>query len=365
MYGLLFFKKGMNLTPVKSKKYKNVYYYDLKGDKKYFFRYKKDRKVYKKIVGLKSEGVTEKFCYQQIATKELKEYSLNEFALKYFESRSLYVSSIGKLKKCYQNKIQDSLGKMNISDINRAKIESWQKEMLEKHNMSKSYINWHTMLMSAIVNYGVNTGLYKGVNPFLKCKFSNCEGIRERFLSKDEIALLLNNLQSDKTLYTFVLIALSTGARLQSILNIRKKDVNLSQSYINIRDTKNSSTYKAFFAEELATLLKETCNSSNDPNSYILKEKTALHYKITVKLKKILDELFNKNLDKKDSVNRVVIHTFRHTFASHLAIQGVPIIKIQALLNHKNIQMTMRYAKLAPDAGKSEAIELARGFFAS
>jgi len=253
---------------------------------------------------------------------------------------------------------------MNISDINRTLVESWQKIMLEKHNMSKSYINWHTMLMSAIVNYAINTGLYKGVNPFLKCKFSNCESIRERFLSKDEIKLLFDALKSDVDLYLFTLVALSTGARLQSILNIRKKDVNLTESYINIRDTKNSTTYKAFFAKELATLLKEVCDSIDNQNLFILDMRRGDCYKLK-KLKKILDELFNKNLDKKDSVNRVVIHTFRHTFASHLAIQGVPIIKIQALLNHKNIQMTMRYAKLAPDAGKSEAIELARGFFAS
>jgi site-specific recombinase XerD len=71
-----------------------------------------------------------------------------------------------------------------------------------------------------------------------------------------------------------------------------------------------------------------------------------------------LDELFNKGLDKMDSKNRVVIHTFRHTFASHLAINGTPIYTIQKLMNHKDITMTMRYAKLAPDSGKKFVNEL-------
>jgi len=65
------------------------------------------------------------------------------------------------------------------------------------------------------------------------------------------------------------------------------------------------------------------------------------------KLKKILDYLFNKELDKNDRKNRVVIHTLRHTFASYLAINGTPIYTIQKLMNHSDIKMTMRYAKLA------------------
>jgi len=69
-------------------------------------------------------------------------------------------------------------------------------------------------------------------------------------------------------------------------------------------------------------------------------------------LKSILDDLFNVGLDSKDSKNRVVIHTLRHTFASHLAINGTPIFTIQTLMNHSDIKMTMRYAKLAPDSGK-------------
>ncbi|MGL6107538.1 tyrosine-type recombinase/integrase [Romboutsia sp.] len=356
----------------KSKKYSNVYYHTLKGDKKYFFRYSKDGKYYRKIVGLESNGITEKFCYEQFLSnlvekkEKRKNFTFNEIAEFYFQSRPIYATSVKYYHQIYLSRVSHShLGNMYISDITKTHIQEWQKMILRKHKISKSSINLYTKVLSAIANYAIKNDYHTGKNIFLLCKLPKSEVIRERFLTKGEISLLLSTVKPESTLYFFVLLALSTGARVQSILNIRKKDVNFSQSYVNIRDTKNSSTYKAFFAEELANLLKESCDSLDDPNSYILKEKTGINSKISVKLKKILDELFNKNLDRKDSVNRVVIHTFRHTFASHLAIQGVPIIKIQALLNHKNIQMTMRYAKLEPDAGKSEAIELARGFFAS
>ena len=73
-------------------------------------------------------------------------------------------------------------------------------------------------------------------------------------------------------------------------------------------------------------------------------------------MKKIIDDLFNQGMDVNDRKNRVVFHSLRHTFASHLAINGTPIFTIQKLMNHKDITMTMRYAKLAPDSGR-EAIE--------
>jgi site-specific recombinase XerD len=72
----------------------------------------------------------------------------------------------------------------------------------------------------------------------------------------------------------------------------------------------------------------------------------------------VLNKLFNQGLEKDDRKNRVVIHTLRHTFASHLAINGTPIFTIQKLMNHKDIKMTLRYAKLAPEQGRSSVEEL-------
>ena len=53
-----------------------------------------------------------------------------------------------------------------------------------------------------------------------------------------------------------------------------------------------------------------------------------------------------------------LIHTLRHTFASHLAINGTPIFTIQKLMNHKDIKMTLRYAKLSPDSGRDAVVGL-------
>ena len=45
----------------------------------------------------------------------------------------------------------------------------------------------------------------------------------------------------------------------------------------------------------------------------------------------------------------VRIHDLRHTFASLLVNKGVSLYEVQTLLGHGSVQMTQRYAHLAPD----------------
>lgn len=52
---------------------------------------------------------------------------------------------------------------------------------------------------------------------------------------------------------------------------------------------------------------------------------------------------------KKAGVKRLTFHGLRHTFASHAAMNGVPIVVLQKWLGHSDIAVTMKYAHLSPD----------------
>ena len=54
---------------------------------------------------------------------------------------------------------------------------------------------------------------------------------------------------------------------------------------------------------------------------------------------------------------RVGWHDLRHTYASHLAMRGVPLKVIQELMGHATIEMTERYAHLSPDT-RREAVSV-------
>jgi integrase len=63
-------------------------------------------------------------------------------------------------------------------------------------------------------------------------------------------------------------------------------------------------------------------------------------------------------LAKRVGVTPIRFHDLRHTFASHLAMAGVDLMRIQEMLRHRSYQMTLRYAHLHPDhlRGATEAL---------
>ncbi len=145
----------------------------------------------------------------------------------------------------------------------------------------------------------------------------------------------------------FVHLALNTGGRLETILNIQKKNIDIMNNTIVLKDFKNKSNYRGFINQNFMPYLKEQLRGLGI-NDYVVGGREIKYPTTTLqrKLKSILDKHFNKGLDIKDAKNRVVIHTLRHTFASHLAINGTPIFTVQKLMNHSKIDMTLRYAKL-------------------
>ncbi|MGE0052052.1 MAG: tyrosine-type recombinase/integrase [Arcobacter sp.] len=177
------------------------------------------------------------------------------------------------------------------------------------------------------------------------------DNARERFLTKDEITELYEYSKNDETLYLLFKLALNTGGRLATLLNIHKKDIDFSHNLLTLKDFKNNSTYKAFLTDNLNELLEKKV--------YSLKLNDKLFPSNPERrLRAMLDELFNKDIKQNDRKNKIVFHSLRHTFASHLAINGTPIFTIQKLMNHKDIRMTLRYAKLSPDSGRESILSL-------
>jgi len=57
---------------------------------------------------------------------------------------------------------------------------------------------------------------------------------------------------------------------------------------------------------------------------------------------------FTKQATRAAGISGVTWHTLRHTFISRLVMEGVDLRTVMELAGHKTIQMTMRYAHLAP-----------------
>lgn len=387
------------MARIKSKKYNGVYLNHLaNGDITYTVTYKDvfEKKIFCKI-GKKSEGITEIYAYNKrnefihkvrlgedpIAHKKKKHIiTLSSLAKVYFDDKRCMtcenckafhalseniqknndslVCTYRKVKhqyNKYMKHIEPKFSKANIATMRKDDISKFRQSLLSQEK-SSSTINGILQLLGTIFNHSIKQKELNILNPCIGISKLSMNNDRQRYLSTSEVKQLLSHINDFRELL-FVKLALSTGGRLQTILHIKKKDVNLSRGSVLLMDLKNNSTYAGFLHDDVKDMLEKYLPTLKGDEYVIGGKLTRLSDNAMARtIRPILNKLFNQGLAKDDRKNRVVIHTFRHTFASHLAINGTPIFTVQKLMNHRDIKMTMRYAKLAPDSGMDMVKEL-------
>jgi site-specific recombinase XerD len=357
---------------INSKKYGSAVqlYHKANGDTSYSITYKDEDNKLKRIkIGDKSKGITEPYCNQKrnevinsvrlgtdVPIKHKKQAGIlfDTIAQKYFDDLQLHSNenTIRDRKNKYNKHLYEIFGKQSVDRIKSDELEDLQKEKIK--TLSPKTVNQLTELFSTIFNYGTRKELCKVLNPATRVKRFKVDNTRERFLAGEEIKELFEALKDNEVLTSFVKFALTTGGRLETILHIQKKDVDLATKTLTLYDFKNKDSYKSFLTDDVLNFVRPKLKDMRANDYFVsLDGEKFTARQLQSRLKPKIDELFNKELETDDRKNRVVIHTLRHTFASHLAIQGTPIFTIQNLMNHKDIKQTMRYAKLAPDSGRN------------
>ena len=144
------------------------------------------------------------------------------------------------------------------------------------------------------------------------------------------------------------------------VFSLNWNDIDLEHGNISIKDPKSGESRNAYITAPLKTMFQEIKNSIPRTRGLVFRDKKGNKIReISNVFDRTVDKLgFNKDItDRRD---KVVAHTLRHTFASWLAMQGEPIITIQKLMGHSNLEMTLRYAHLSPSHERTAVEKLAR-----
>lgn len=356
-----------------SKKYSGIQLYKKNNnDIAYSFRYTDaNGKTKRMSVGLKSGGITEQYAYNKrmaylntinlgedpnnvkLKRKKVDIITFDNVAQRHYASTTENKSN-EELKKKYENHIKPFLGDKNIADIETEDIENIKN--IKSAKLAPKTVNGIINEASVIFNYAISKKIVKSnpanANALRRLSVDN---IREKFLDTDEITELLEAVRENEQIFLFCLLALNTGCRVSSAKLIKKQDIDLVNKLITLKDVKNNTTYRGFIENETLFGILERRKKELKTNEYLLSYGYKdIKDKVKETLQPILNNLFNEGLETSDRKNWTVPHTLRHTFASHLAINGVSIFKIKELMNHKTIEMTMRYAKLSPNSGREE-----------
>lgn len=361
----------------KSNRYTGVYFQELQnGDKSYYITYKENKKDVWKKIGLHSEGIREAYCFQkrnEITSKirlgeELPHIAVRkesqtflDVAKQFYDYKAIHNRQNKKTRSRVENRLKEHfIGSKYIKSITKSDIEDFQLN-IEKELMPAT-VNFTVEQVSSIFNWAIENEILDK-NPCKAIKKIKVNNSRLRYLELNEIKKLISTLENDKSLYYFVMIALSTGGRLQTICNIKPSDLKDNGS-IRLYDFKNSSEYYGFLSSKLKVEFEKfIIDSGKNKDEFIFKNTGKQSYSNQYyyrKLQPIFDILFNP--EGTEPLNKVTIHTLRHTFASQLAINETPILTIKKLMNHNDINATMRYAKLSKSSGEKHVNNLIKSF---
>ena len=367
---------------VASKKYKGVYSLKQKdGDISYSILYKNaEGKNQREAIGLKSEGITLIYAHNK-RVERINAIKHGEDPLAHKKKRSFEFKDVWDFyttnKAMTENNRKDYIGRWNkhmseyfsefvtmerLIKFRKAKEALKKKEALSARSidmmigMIGSAISyWNSQPQNKLKVHNAVTDLRTYDRDHLTSKQKKKRKVeRDRFLTQEEIKVIKDDLKDkEEELTLFLSIALSTGGRLGTIMTITASDI--SENKVSLIDHKRGGMRYTTTLNKEAMNLIEAIDREIQPDESIFK---LTEEAIQKRIQRRMNDLFNKGLDSKDSVHRCVIHSLRHTFASHLAIKGVPLSTIKKLMNHSSITTTERYAHLLPDAGTDAVMEL-------
>jgi integrase len=181
-------------------------------------------------------------------------------------------------------------------------------------------------------------------NPVRGVKLYKENNRRLRFLLVDEMRSLIDNCQPH--LRPIVITALNTGMRVGEILGLRWDEVDFDRGQILVRTSKNGEPRHVEMNGLLADTLRQMQRRPQNP--YVFGSRDGNPY---ADIRKSF-----KSALAASGIAEFRFHDLRHTFASHLVMNGVDLMTVKELLGHKTIQMTLRYSHLS-QGHKKKAVE--------
>ena len=223
--------------------------------------------------------------------------------------------------------------------------------------------------LANIWNRATADGLVSKPFPRKKAEKVHVDNEKTCFLTREEADLLLETLKTwtpqtslvhEKTLYGFCILSLFTGLRCSEIKSLTWQNIAASR----VTKTKNGKARAAHFdIPEIKGMLDERQEYFPDCHihDYVFPEQPG-NVAISKEFSRVVDQLgFNRTPHRLDDPReKINFHALRHTFASWLAMEGIPLFEIMVLLGHSSLKMVQRYAALSPSYTRRAVMRLSK-----
>lgn len=252
---------------------------------------------------------------------------------------------------------------------NYLQLKNYQKSTIKQYlNRTKQFLDYHQNTNKTITDYyaelqnrnlknsSLNSYLLALKNYTAYLKDTKKEAftvtiLRKKvvfetvdYLTKEEIKILFKATQKRSQYHQRDQAVLGClyhlALRASEAINLKIKDVDFENKLVFIEKSKTGHQRQVPMNESVTAIFKSYLNQRNNlnPNDYFLTGQRG-------KLKSVNSiETILKAITKQSGLQkRIYPHLLRHSIATHLLVNGMPLEKVSQFLGHKNIGSTQRY----------------------
>ncbi len=244
-----------------------------------------------------------------------------------------------KIKRLYEFYGKDSL----VSEIDFETIDKfvlWLRENTEANDVT---INGYLRAARAFLYFCMDNGYVARFD----IKLIKAETKLKETYTNDELMSLLKrpdmNTCSFSTYKTWVFInfLVGTGARISTALDVCIEDINFESGVIVYKKNKNRKQQIIPLSATLSDILGEYLQiRGGEPKDYLFCNEYGEHA-----IPRTYQQLVRR-YNRKRGVYKTSCHAFRHTFAKNWVMAGGDPFRLQKILGHSTLSMTMQYVNM-------------------
>lgn len=235
-----------------------------------------------------------------------------------------------------------ALGSIPLEELTTAEVERFKSSLVaqgadeEKTRKSKATANRNFTILRALLNRAWRNGLTSSNSAWARVQpFPGVDEPRVRYLTPAQCRALI--LASPPALARLIRAALYTGARYGELARLKLEDFDPLAATLTIRKAKGNKSRVLALNEEAVNFFSDLARKSAS-NSPLLRQSSGTTWGKGAYKKSLCTAS-----KKAEIVPSVTFHVLRHTWGSHMRMQGVPIKYISEALGHSDTRITEKY----------------------
>lgn len=238
-----------------------------------------------------------------------------------------------------------AFGRMALDEISVREVEHLKARLLAKGLKPKSVNNALTVL-GRLLNYAAEVGV---ITSAPRVKFLKVMQPKFDFLTFEELERLVEAAEDEVDVQAAIIVGADAGLRAGEIRALEWQDVDMKARRLTVRQAdwrgfigtpKGRRSRTLDLTERLWRILQGIRHLRGEVVFCHADGRRWNRTEMDTKLWRVC---------KRAGLRRIGWHVLRHTFCSHLAMQGVTAKAIQELAGHSSLSTTERYMHLTPD----------------